>query len=158
MSEELNRAESIEKANTIGVEISNYRIRKGVVLGVTTVNVIGRASALLPFVTVINSEIPKKVEVLIRKNFEARNSKNDGITMNVGGDRAQSGITMNVGGDETKSAADSVSDEEFTLPTDFYELRNANNEIVFITDLRGFQSLYMDDLSTNLYEIPLAQQ
>jgi hypothetical protein len=131
MGEELIRAESIEKANTIGVEISNYRIRKGVVLGVTTVNVIGRASVLLPFVTVINSEILKKVEVLIRKNFEARNSKNDGIKF---------------GGDETKSAADSVSDEEFTLPTDFYELRNANNEIVFITDLSGFQSLYMDDL------------
>ncbi len=155
MSEELIRAESIEKANTIGVEISNYRIRKGVVLGVTTVNVIGRASALLPFVTVINSEIPKKVEVLIRKNFETRNSKNDGIKFV--GDVSMSGITMNVGGDETKSAANSVSDEEFTLPTDFYELRNANNEIVFITDLRGVLSIYEQSKPEVNYEIPPQQ-
>jgi hypothetical protein len=155
MSEELNKAESIEKANTIGVEISNYRIRKGVVLGVTTVNVIGRASALLPFVTVINSEIPKKVEVLIRKNFETRNSKNDSTKFD--GNVSMSGVTAAIS-DREGTVADSISDEEFTLPTDFYELRNANNEIVFITDLSGFQSLYMDDLSTNLYEIPLAQQ
>jgi hypothetical protein len=143
MSEELVRAESIGESKTIGVEISNYRIRKGVVLSVTTVNVIGRASVLLPFVTVINSEIPKKVEELIRKIFETRNTKDDGIK-NVGG------LPMNAGGDRGELVADSVSDEEFTLPTEFYELRNANNEIVFITDLRGFQSLYMNDLSANL--------
>jgi hypothetical protein len=156
MSEELNRAESIEKANTIGVEISNYRIRNGVVLGVTTVNVIGRGSSLLPFVTVIKAEINRKAEVLIRKNFETRNSKNDSTKFD--GNVSMSGITMNVGGDRAQSAADSVSDEEFTLPTEFYELRNANNQIVFITDLRGYQDIYMNDSAANLYEVPLAQQ
>jgi hypothetical protein len=148
MSEELVRAESIGESKTIGVEISNYRIRKGVVLSVTTVNVIGRASVLLPFVTVINSEIPKKVEELIRKNFETRNTKDDGIKND--GIKNVGGLPMNAGGDRGELVADSVSDEEFTLPTEFYELRNANNEIVFITDLRGFQSLYMNALSANL--------
>jgi hypothetical protein len=117
-------SEELIKVDSVGVEIANYRIRKGVVNGVNTVNVVGKANELLPFVTVVKGEISEKVDVLIKKHIDKKNDGKEAIARII-----------------LPEAIDRV-----ILPTEFYELRNANNEIVFITDLSGFQSLYMNDL------------
>ena len=67
------------KVDSVGVEIANYRIRKGVVNGVNTVNVVGKANELLPFVTVVKGEISEKVDVLIKKHIDKKNDGKEAI-------------------------------------------------------------------------------
>jgi hypothetical protein len=128
---------SISAADLRSVEsfaINNYRFRNGVVVGVSTVYVAGNASELLPFVTTVTATITRKGQELIKNQILASKNasiKNDDFTYS---------------GDSRESVFERETNiDDIELPTEFYQLRNPNNEVMFITDSRGVASLYGED-------------